>query len=195
MSSQPVPIPDDSPMSYDLGELGILNNLPAYNVYAGVDRQLDLLRQVYSSEEYYPLIVPFPQSQNISINALQQLSGNLSVPPGSILTQITGWSSQGIFKLRVFDSSTALDLFYGMWGYANNDAPALVSGSSVASDTPDVQGSFMLNDPYMVIVQNALQVTVMNMASATANVQVAFHFACPIRGIRLTTNAIIEGVD
>ena len=194
MTPTQVSLPDASPMSYDLGDMGILNNLSAYNLHEGVDRQLDLIREVYSSEEYYPLVVPFPNSQSINIAALQQLSGNLSVPPGAILVMITGYSDQEEFKLRVFDSSSNTDLFYGMWSYGLNAAPPM---SNLASPdaVPSVLGPHFLSDPYMVVVQNAIQVTVMNMASVAANIQTAFHFAVPLRGIRLTSNALIEGVS
>lgn len=185
-------IVDDNPTSYDLGDLGVLNNLPAYNVNEGVDRSLDVMREVYVDGNYYPLIVPFPASANINIGALQQLSGSIAVPQGAILIALTGFSDQGNFRVRIYDSATNQDLFYGSLGLGANSTPSMDAG---LGDTPNVLGPNLIQAPYLVIVPNALQVTVVNLMTVAANIQVALHFAVPITSVMDTINAPVEGMS
>lgn len=201
-------IVDDNPSSYDLGDLSYLDNLPAYNAYEGSDRLLDLSREIFKSGAYYPLTVPWPQSQAINIAARGQLSGSIIVPASSILVGISGWSDNGVdpnttslqFMLRLFDSATGKDIFYGTWGWASNIAPPIISG--LASNQPDTsfggysyEGYYLLSDPYVTLADNSLQATVLNGLTTASNIQVALHFAVPYNSSIQKTHPIIQGVS
>ena len=191
-----------NPSSYTDSELGFLDNLPAYNVYAGVDRLLDVSREVVTSHEYYPLIVPWPQAQNINIPARGQLSGALIIPKDSILVAITGWSDNGVspnvtgnqFMLRVFDNVTGNDVFNGTWGWGVNVSPPM-EGDLPSSPTPTVFGPYYLSDPYIVLGENSLQATVLNAIGLASNIQVAFHFVVPFKKTLQRTMAVVEGMN
>ncbi len=191
-----------NPSSYDDSNLGFLNNLPAYNTIEGNDRLLDVSREAFENGGYYPLIIPWPQAQDILIPARSQKSGAIIVPAGAILAAITGWSDNGVspnvtgnqFSFRLFDNATGNDVFYGTWGWASNVAPSL-EPNLPSSNTLDVQGPLYFSDPYIVLADNSLQATIINAATTDSNMQVALHFIVPIQSTMVRARALIQGVS
>lgn len=185
--------------SYDFSDnpaLAGLNNLGAYNLNQGVDALLDVMREVADSGAYYTLIVPSPPAGLIAIDALQQFTGVVQVPVGSVLLAITGQAiavseqrgggnSTGSFSVKVFDKATGVDLFNGQWEFGSLVAPSLTqlsNGSLQQYGQDGPIGPWYLANPFIVISPNSIEVTVQNFDSNVQLIQVALHFAVPCSG-------------
>lgn len=170
--------------SYSQGTLtDHLDNMQAYNLHQGVDRLLDVSREIALSGAYYALIVPFPLSQEISIDSQQQRTGVIQVAAGSILVSITGIGiPDNNFFLRVYDKATGVDLFDRQWGYCSNSCPPLdisLTTDTMGDDGNGPFGPWYLTDPYIVLEPNSLEISIQNAAQTTQQIQVALAFAVP----------------
>lgn len=184
--------------SYLFGGTAHLDNLPAYNLHEGVDRLLDSYRSIFESGNYFPLIVPFPQAQSITFAARQQKQGLIAIPRNSLVLGISGYGDDGAgnyignFQIRLYDLVSGLDLFTGQWGYSTLDAPPLI-GNLPSSPTDTVFGINLLETPFTVLKDNALQITVQNLNTAAAStiIQIALHCVVPYGSVK--NNMVITG--
>ena len=199
---------NESSYSFDTSDsiLGYLNNLQAYNLYEGVDRLLDISREVAIEGTYYPMIIPFPLSGQITIGALQEFSGVIQVPIGSILVGISGVSitivpnvsqtTNNQFGLKIYDKANGLDLYNGNWGFGMTVAPPIepnLVNATVSESGMGPMGMLYVPEPFIVTEPNSLQVSILNTLSSEQVIQVALHFAVPFNAKGSGVDALIEG--
>ena len=172
-----------------------LEDLQAYNLNEGVDRLLDTYREIIGSEQYYPLLVPFPTGNDWTIAAGSQFQGSIRIPIGSILTSITGAQVGNApndmgFKLRVYDRGTKSDLIDKQVILGSLMAPELLA--NVAGEP---FGPNLIMDPGIVILDpGSLQVSITNLDETnSANIQVLFAFAVPIATVATTVDVPVSG--
>lgn len=169
--------------SYDISPAwsAYLNNLAAYNANAGVDRAIDVLRMIWDSQEYYPVIVPFPAPGYAVVGGRQQQSGVVQVPSGSILVAMTGEAIiDNNFFVRIYDKATGNEIYNGQFGFGPVVAPTMLPmASSLVTDAGTPIGPFLFPDPYIILDPASLQCTVLNGSNTAQFVQVALCFAVP----------------
>lgn len=173
-----------------------LQNLNAYNLHGGVDSLLDMWRyfNTRDSDTYYPLIVPFPKGVDITIAPRIQVQASLSVPPGSTLAAVSGFSSQDAgFRFSLFNRALGVDLFNAQ--FIDNRLFAVPLEVQLNGTTPTF-GPLMMVEPFMTVVSGAdLQATITNMSTSAAIIQVALWFIVPKNPPIAGGGKIPEGVS
>lgn len=188
--------PNDVPSDY-------LNKLTGYDANAGVDTLLDVTRDIWDSENYYFLGVPFPTGPDIFFNAPgtgfvnQTFSGDIQVPPFSILTKITYFSQQPEtdggqnpagnrpFKIRIYDSGAKNDMIHKQFTLVPNVASAMRgTRTGVILPRNDEFGPYYLLELMTIMPPGSLHVEITDLSGVANNIiQVLFAFAVPIGSI------------
>lgn len=191
-----------------------LQDLPAYNLWEGTDRMLDLMTLLWESDAYYCNLIPFPNNISTNLNLVdpngytanfvpgETQTGSIQIPVNSYLVNITmqflqgdgstGHTYQGPgFKARVYDKATQSDLFYGQ--FAHN----FTAGSDMNSITYNVpdnpMGPYILVSPYCVQPPGIIQLEVTNLdVSNNQCIQMLFGFASPKNQISVNVVPILK---
>jgi hypothetical protein len=94
-----------------------LDQLPGYDSSKGVIEQLDIVRAIQESGDYYWLGISFPHHDNLVVAAGDTVNGSIQVPPGSYITSIQTYcdyvANPAGFKLNLYDKGSSQNLYYG----------------------------------------------------------------------------------
>jgi hypothetical protein len=202
MGTTPVALTIQSP--YD--ECQIINQLQAYNTWPPNDEQLDLMREIQYSGNYYWQGLAIPNTTNRSFAAYVTQNGTAIVPPGSYVTGITSYASQGeaaagsvgTFKFKLVDKSTKASIFYGDYAYSKivssemqigtiYDAVPTDQGSN--QDTPF--GTSLLMSPFIITGSGVLTWEIVNLAPVANVIQLLLSVAVPI-GLRSIGQVVVS---
>lgn len=159
------------PLSYHL------DYLPAFDLTDGLSELLDIARLVIDSENYYMRGYTWPPNGSDTINALENFEGQISIPHGSIILSMTGYSNQTDgFKWELYDNGAKHTLFGRTFG---RDVDALGQGGGVGiPDTPVAPN--MLTAPMIVMPPGRLTLQLTNLSANNALIQIYFQVAVPI---------------
>lgn len=180
-------------------ESGYLDEaLQAYNVGFGPSSLLDISREIWDADNYYPMVVPFPTGANCFLNqpgsgfVFQTFAGDITIPAFSWLTKISHWSGKQVvegpalhftgvrsnFKLRVYDKGGKVDMIHRQFGWMGNVSSDMTGpGGMGAVDSPF--GPYYLLEPKVLMPPGILHVEITDMSGVPCFVQVAFMFAVP----------------
>lgn len=97
--------------------LTFLDKLPGYDSSVGVIEQLDLVRVIQRSGNYYWMGLALPNGADTLVPGGVSVSGSLQVPAGSYITSIQTYNdfvaNPSGFKLNLYDKGTKANFFYG----------------------------------------------------------------------------------
>jgi hypothetical protein len=180
-----------------------LNTLTGYDSNAGVDSLLDISRDIWDSQAYYFRGCPFPTGPDIFFNAPgsgfvnQTFSGDIMVPPFSILTKITYFSQQPEaeggaaptgdrpFKIRIYDKGAKADMIHKQFTLVPNVAGSMKGNiSGVILPNNEEFGPYYLLERMHIMPPGILHVEITDLSGAVNNIiQCLFAFAVPIGSI------------
>lgn len=160
-----------------------LDNLQAYNTNEGQRSRLDTLYAIQSAQtDYYykgqavpltlsPGIDGLPRTQ---LNPLETYDVQFSVPPGSILTQLTAYSQQPEgFSVQITDAASGVSVFN------TQDIRSLLIGNYENLTVDDPKGPSLFNAPLFFLNKGQVKVVLKNLSTAPNLVQLYMEFAIP----------------
>jgi hypothetical protein len=176
----------------------VINNcLQSYNTWGANDQQLDLIRDIQYSGNYYwqGLAIPGVSNRNVAANAT--INGTVVIPPGTYVTSIGVYASlwaarqgplgSGGFKFKLYDKGTKASIFYGDYaldvtvgsqgdlGSIYNPVP---SDTGMNTDIPF--GPAYLMSPFIITGPVVLGWEIVNLANDTNLIQMLLSCAVPI---------------
>lgn len=166
-----------------MSNLAYLDNLQAYNTYYGNIQSLDLLRQLgeAGTDYYYKGFgVPNGLPNDIDnlprtrLNPLETYEVQISIPPGTIVTQVSVYSeqSQG-FSLQIIDPTSGVNI----WN--TQDIRSHLLGNFTGVDTDVPAGPSIVKFPWFVLKRGMLTVVLRNLSTSANLVQVYLECAVP----------------
>ena len=183
-----------------------IDKLPAYDSWEGAIELVDTIRQLWESDNYYPLIYSYPNnivgtgSGTGSGNVLNFLPGDvqtgvLSIPPYSYLCMMTVYYKSGRdvtspsgANIRIYEKGSKSDIFYQGVGFYYN----IASLNDTTFNNTIPTGPFIFPTPLVVLPPGVLQIEVTNLDSVNAaTIQFAFHCAVPKTAIN--RNIVVQG--
>ena len=173
--------------------------MPAYDVSFYDSMQLDISRQIWDADNYYPWVVAFPGARadclfNVGtvapVTTFQTFTGDITLPPYSWLTKISYFAQQTTadgfpngtlepFKLRVYDKGGKVDMIQKQFGWMNNVAGSMIPPAGLGTqDSPF--GPYYLLEPKVLMPPGVLHLEVTDMGGVPAYIQVALMFSVPL---------------
>jgi hypothetical protein len=182
-----------------------LDKLPGYDAWDGSAELIDLYRLIWESNNYYCLMVPFPNNivasgagtgpgNLLNFAAGDTQTGAITAPSYSYLMSIGGYSFNGStvvpFKFRLYDKGAKADLFYNTYALSDISASSGDADPTLVANYPF--GPHFLQSPLIVLPPGILQIEITNLnVSLPATIQMLFSFAVPIN--TQSTNAVKQG--
>lgn len=171
-----------------------LDYLPAYNLSAGLDRLLEVSRVILEDGGYQWRGYAFPLGADILIGARATFTGNIPIIPNSYLISITGYSSQALgFNVRIFDKGARADIIERQFDYGLDLASNMEDQFTPAVTPEDAPfGPNYMLSPLIFLPPGSLQIEIVNLAAAAANIQILLGMAVPITS-RALQQVRVEG--
>jgi hypothetical protein len=186
-----------------------LDKLPGYDGSWNQIPLLNISRKVWNSENYYYYGIPFPTGPDIffnqpgSGNVFQTFSGDITIPPFSILTSIQFFSAgtngtvlNSGFKLRVYDKGGKVDLIQKQFALVNGTASEMLGNISgnIQPGQDDPFGPGYLLGELFVMPPGVLSIEITDLSGIGNNmIQILLNFACPLTSQGTNTQDIQEG--
>jgi hypothetical protein len=175
-------------------ECQLINQLQAYNGFVTNDEQLDLLREIQYSGNYYWQGLAIPARANIVVAASQTINGTAVLPSGSYVTSVNAYASlwedrvnPGGFKFKLFDKGTKASIFYGDYCIDRIYASPMSLGTiyEPAPSDPGMNidvpfGPGLLMSPFIITGPGVLGWEIVNLATAANTIQLMLSCAVPI---------------
>lgn len=190
-----------------------LNTLPGYDTSWNQIPLLNISRKVWDADNYYYYGVPFPVGPDIffnqpgSNNVFQTFSGDITVPPFSILTSVQ-WISVGSeaekynygltnsnFKIRIYDKGGKVDMIQKQFGYVDVIASEMegVFSGLIMPGQDDPFGPGYLTGEAFVMPPGVLTIEITDLTGIVNNIiQVLLNFASPLTAQGTNTQDIQE---
>ena len=178
-----------------------LDLLPGYDCSWNQIALLRMSKQVWDADNYYQYSVPFPVNADVyfnqpgSNNVFQTYSGDITVPPFSILTSIT-WGSVGPvggkyayantnsnFKIRIYDKGGKADMIQKQFGYVDMVASQMagVISGNIMPGQDDPFGPGYLTGELFVMPPGVISVEITDLSGIVNNIiQIILNFASPL---------------
>lgn len=167
-----------------------LNALPAYNLNEGVDLQLDLLRRLAVSTDYFWRVISVPKSDSMNIGAFQGFESGIILPPETYIVSLSGYSSDAAgFMFAISDKGSKVQMMEKAFIHSS-----VILGreskedGTIGFDEPF--GPFLIPSPFCVLKPGQLQIQITNLASVAANIQVTLGCAVPVTAQNIGVVAI-----
>lgn len=188
--------PLDIVAPYD--ENQIINQLQAYNTWPPNDEQLDLIREIQTSGNYYWVGLAIPSSQSRLVAANATINGTAIIPAGTYVTSITAYASSEVaraqggqaspgFKFKIYDKGTKASIFYGEYAVDRIIASDMLTTgiyqenpTDVGSNSDQPIGPAYLMSPFIVTNPGVLGWEIVNLATAANTIQLMLSCAVPV---------------
>ena len=178
-------------------ECQVINNcLQAYNTWPPNDEQLDLLREIQRSGNYYWQGLAIPSAMNRLVPANGTINGTAILPAGSYITSITSYAAQetqdqrvnpGGFKFKIYDKGTKASIFYGDYALDRIVTSDMqVNGiyqfipSDLGSNLDMPFGPAYVMSPFIVTGPGVLGWEIVNLSASANLIQLMLSCAIPI---------------
>jgi hypothetical protein len=182
----------------------INQQLQAYNTWEANDEQLDLIREIQRSGNYYYEGLVIPNTALRLVGGNVTINGSVVIPPGSYVTSIncyaSMWESQnsGGFKFKIYDKGTKASIFYGEYGKDRVVASPMSIGT-IYEPIPSDQGVNLdrpfgpgyLMSPFIISGPGVLGWEIVNLSVATNLIQLLLNCAVPVN-LRSIGNMIVS---
>jgi hypothetical protein len=178
-----------------------LDKLPGYDPSWNQIPLLDISRDIWDADNYYFMGIPFPTGNDIFFNAaappaggntFSTFSGDIPVPPYSILTKITHFCQQPEagerpaaargFKIRIYDKGGKVDMIHKQFawsGLVSSNMSGAITGTAGPVDDPF--GPYYLLEEMFVMPPGLLNIEITDLTGVQNNIiQVLLAFAVPI---------------
>ena len=145
-----------------------------YNNFPDQDARMDLIREITDSQQFFQQVVGCP-SDTIAFGARETRRINVSLEPRSFVTEIRATSTNNAgFMFSIYDVggkislSTSAYMLNSHWGAYEVDPEAEENGLAIPSP------------PLVVITPGIWTVIITNLATVSANIQLAIKLAVPL---------------
>jgi hypothetical protein len=183
----------------------INNCLQAYNTCSWNDEQLDLIREIQQSGNYYYEGLVIPGVANRLVGPLATVNGSAVIPPGTYVTSINCYASMweqqanvGGFKFKIYDKGSKASIFYGEYGIDRVVSSPMSLGTiydpvptdqGMNADIPFGPGYLM--EPFIISGPGVIGWEVSNLSGASNLIQLLLNCAVPVN-LRSIGNMIVS---
>jgi hypothetical protein len=183
-------------IDYPYDECQVINQQQAYNTWEANSEQLDLIREIQYSGNYYWQGLVFPQSLYLpstvnptnGIPGLATVNGTSIIPAGTYVTSITAYSSQPSgFRFKLYDKGSKASIFYTDYAFQRIVASSMLTTgiyqyapSDPGSNLDQPIGPGYLMSPFIITGPGVLGWEIVNMSPSTNVLQVLLSCAVPI---------------
>lgn len=176
----------------DYDSLNFLETLPGYDSSTGVIDQLDIVKEIQASGNYYFMGYVFPSPDAINIPALGDVTGSMQLIPGTFVLAVNYYADYNASPLGVmlnlWDKGSNSSLFYGDYALdrivASNMQLQVGQGASNPPSDPGSNadnpfGSGYQLSPFLVTPPGVITWEVVNLGTQR-NIQAMLSCAVPI---------------
>lgn len=193
------PLTLDAP--YDVNQ--IWHGLPVYQTSQGLDEMVELAKTIQESGNYYWQGIAFPGQSDTTVAALTTVNGSIQVPAGTYVLAINAYASNEVgFKFKLYDKGTKASIFYGDYSHQRIVTSNMQIQYGVGASNPPTDagmnadnpfGPAWLLSPFIVTPPGVLGWEIVNLASASATIQLMLSSAVPINAQSIGNMIVTRG--